>query len=258
MSLKFEGKKEVVSDLGFQPEEKVKGLCRGRLVKVEVLLNKVEKVKEDGSESTWEYAGYEIPSLMFTFHQEKNNPAERQRVLRHVERVITFKDASGAVIDINKLVPIFENMNNRIVHIHNSFASDPNYAELPDLDFDEKGDSAKRVASWKKFFGAIADAFEKGKNNKPVYVDAKSIALPLYLKVLADYETGSYYTLPNYVGKGFIERNKGQAPSIEIGPGEVDKLKLVAKKKKGQKAAESATYETTEELPDDVAKLIEQ
>jgi len=258
---KFEGKKEVLSDLGFKPDMTIGGLCKARLISVEVVEAETKKIKEDGSESTWEYAGYTIPSLIFTFHQEKANPTQRDRVLRHIEGVITFKDGSGMDIDLEKLAPVFEGMNSRIVHIHDAFKGDPNYKELPDLTFDEKGGTEKRVAEWKKFFTAIAEAFNNGKNSKPIFVDGKGTSLPLFVKILADKDTGSYYTLPGYVGKGFIERNKQLPPSIELSPSEKDKLALVPRKgKKADKTASAAagTYETTEEISDDIKSLIEE
>ena len=252
MSLKFKGSKVVTSDLRFKPDEKIGNLCIGHLVKVEVLETKVEKIKEDGSEMLWEYAGFTVPYLQFTFIQAKKDKSERDRVLNHIERVITFTDSEGNAVDKDIINSLFEEMGDRLIHLHDSYKKDVNYKALPDIDFDEKGDVKARLESFKAFFTAIADAFNKGANDKPVYTGSKGEFLPLYIKVIPEYKRRRFYTLPRFVGKGFVERFLNQPPSIELSPKERRDFELLAD---GEKApANASKSEVIHEDVDDTIK----
>ena len=256
MALKFEGKKVVTSDLSFKPDPLLGNLVKCYLKEVKVVENKIEKTKEDGSDNTWEYAGYTVSYLQFTFVQIKKDKNERDRILRHIESVITFVTSEGQKVDDNTIVSLFTQMNDRIVHIHDAFKNDPNYKPLLDLEFDEKGSQKERLENFKKFFLAIEAAFNKGKNDKPIFIDAKGQFAPLYLKVLPDYKTKSFYGIPAFVNKGFVERCFDQAPSIELTPAEKADFEL--KSKKGKKVAGDAAGSTVthDDVDPAVADLI--
>ena len=253
MSFKFQGQKTVTQDLTFKPDPSIGNLVKCYLKEVKVVENKVEKVDDNGVEKAWEYAGYTVPYLQFTFVQAKKDKSERDRILRHVENVLTFVNKDGQKVDNNALQNLFIGMNDRIVHLHEAFKNDVNYKALPDLEFEEAGTAKERLSSFKKLFTAIADAFNKGKNDKPIFIDGKGEPSLVYLKIVPDYRTKAFYTIPTYVGKGFIERAIG-VPSIELTPTELANHKLVAKGVKATDTTESSLAH--EELDPTVAALI--
>ena len=262
MSMKFEGKKAVVKDLGFKPELAIGNLCRAFLKSVNVIETKVEKTKEDGSQNMWEYAGYTVPNLQFVFVQQKESEHDRDRILKHTESCITFTDNDGKPVVKETYQNLFMQMNDRIVHIHDAFKRSANYKELPDIDFDEKGDAKTRLERFKVLFTAMADAFNKGTNDLPIYISGKGEMMPVFLKVLPDYNSGSFYALPTFVNKGFIERNFGQAPAIELTPAEKANFELKSKKgsknKGGDAASASNSDMTTDKIDPNVEKLLKE
>lgn len=234
--LKFEGKKKVTSDLGFKPDMTIGGLCHAFLTKVEVIEQKVDKVDDKNVERDWEYAGFTIPKLQFTFIQKKEENQSRDRILRHTEDPLTTIGKDGTPIEMDTITAIFEAMNDRIVHIHETFKGTPNYLPLTNLELDIKGDTKAKLESHKVMFTAIAKSFNEGKEGKPIFVDAKGKSIPVYLKIQPDYKTKAFYTIPKFVGKGFIERNVGVPPLIELSPKEKD---LELRSKKGDKIADA-------------------
>lgn len=227
MALKFKGDKVVTQDLTVKPDPEIGNLIKGYLKSVTVEETVVPKVNETtGQESTWEYAGYKVPYLRFTFVQQKKKDDTRDRYLKYNESVFTFVNKEGSPVDMSTIEKLFETMNDRIVHIHQAFKDDVNYKELPDLEFNEKGDAKTRLESFKAFYTAVADAFNKGANDKPIYADANNNLLPVFIKVLPDYQSKKFYTLPSFVGKGFIERARGGKPMIELSATELANFEL--------------------------------
>ncbi len=258
--MKFQGKKEVLANLSIKPVPELGNLVPGALVSVEVIETQVEKIREDGSENTWEYAGFKIPALMFTFKQSKSNPNDRDRILNYVESIITFRTKDGMPVPMETIENLFTQMNDRIVHIHDAYKNDINYTTLSDFEFDEKGDTKSRIESFKNFFLNIADSFNKGKNQKPIYLGKDDKLLPLYIKVLPDYNTKSFYTLPSFVRKGFIERANGQKPNIELTASEKASFELRSRKgTKPDTASNISTSSTmiTEELSPEIAAIMQ-
>ena len=239
-SFVFKGDKQVVQDLTVKPDPSIGNLIKASLKSVEVIENKVEKVNADtGKQSEWEYAGYNVPQLRFTFVQVRKDGEVRDRYLKYSEEVLTFVTKEGAAVSNDTLGNLFEQMNDRIVHLHNTYIGLPNYKAIPEISFNEKGNAKERLASFKQFFTEIADAFNKGANGKPIYIDGKEHLVPCYIKVLPEYRSKAFYTLPTFVGKGFIERAGNVAPMIELTRGELANFEL--KSRGGSVSTTSAT-----------------
>lgn len=255
MQMKFKGKKQVTQDLGFKPQEELDFLTKGHLVSVKVVEKKVEKKKDDGSDNLWEYAGFTVPHLQFTFIQAKKDKNERNRVLNHVENVITFKSNEGVAIDMSVIESLFEQMNDRVVHIHDAFKDEGNYAPMPDFEFSQGATIKERLEAFKVLFENIAQAFNVGLNDKPLYIDKDGKPVPLYIKILPEYKRGTYYTLPTYVNKGFIERCHGSKPFIELTATEKANIELRSSKG-GAVAGKEGSVVQQDEIDDEIAKLV--
>ena len=229
MAMKFDPKKDVTRSLKFKPLADLGNLCLGTLQKVEVTMNEVPKFKDDGSESMFEYAGHTLPSLKFVFknHLRKEDKDRAERFFTYVESVIISKKNDGTPMDTKVLTNLYEQMWDRLKHIHDAYSNEENYkpfGELPEID--ETADVDVRVTQFTKFFKTVADAFNKGKGGKAIFTDKEGNGLPVAIKLLANYPSGKWLTIPNFVGEGFIERFiPGRPLTIEVKPGESVALK---------------------------------
>lgn len=256
MAMKFDPKKDVTRSLKFKPLEDLGNLCLGTLEKAEVIMNDVPKFKNDGSESPYEFAGHTVPSLRFTFKNflREDDKDRAERWFNFVESVIIYKKNDGTPMKQKDLESIYEQMWDRIKHIHDAYKNDVNYkpfGELPEID--EKADVEARIIQFTKFFKAIAEAFNKGKNDKPIFVDQDDNSLPVALKLVPEYQTGKWLTFPTYVGEGFIERyHKGVPLTIELKPGETVTLKG------GKREGEKSGAGSDSNIPKEVLEMINQ
>lgn len=258
MAIKFDAKKEVTNRLKFKPNPELDNLCLGYLESVAVEMNEVPKINDKGQESTWEYAGHTLPNLVFTFRNyiRKDDLDKADRYYIHRERVIGSVKTSGEKIDVAVLQSIYESLWARIKHIHDAFINDPNYEPFKSLpEIDEYGKVTDRLEQFTKFFNTIAEAFNKGKNDLPIYKGANDSKLPCYMKLVAEYKQRKWLEFPTFVGEGFIERYKeGVPPTIELKPNET--IELAAAKGTSRS---SATADDIDSLPPEIrAALGEQ
>jgi len=262
MAIKFDSKKQVTNKLKFKPDHEFNNLCLGKLLNVEVTKNKHEKFDEKGKESTWEYAGMMIPNLVFSFKQVHREESfdKAERFYDHREGIITQTKRNGEPIEMKKVMEMYEAMWDRIKHIHDAFQSSPNYKPFGDIpEIDEKADAATRLEQITKFFDFVAASFNKGKNDKPIYVDTNDQPIILWMKLLPEYKEGKYLTFPTFVGEGFIERYvNGVKPTIEVKPHESVELTGMTRKGEETPKGVSGVAAGEEELPDYVRKAMEK
>lgn len=230
----FNVNKEVTAKLRFQPEEKHGNRCRGYLVSVEVVENEIGKVTAKGDVSTWEFAGLTIPTLCFNFEQHKSSNIEKTRYFTHFEKIIGnlhSVEKGGEAIDIKSLDSFYEQMWSRVKHIHDCFASLPNYQAFgKDVEAAGKKLFAGYIAADKTaestvklfttFFKAVVKAFNEGKDGKAIYkIDDKPAMC--WIKLIAEYRKKQYLCFPTFVGTGFIElHRKDVQPTITFSANE--------------------------------------
>lgn len=202
MSLKLDINKKVTSNLPFEPQEKLGGLCIGTLLSVEVKMADVESVKKDGTPSEWEYAGHSIPRLEFRFKQAG---IEEDRFFTFTESVISeLKDTELQEVSEELTAKLYNNMWDRMRHILDAFKGLKQYEEIKELpELSVIGKTEVKIKEFTKLFNIVADVLNKGKNGKPLYTDLK-----LVMKLLPEYKERKYLTFPTFVGKGFIELAK--------------------------------------------------
>lgn len=264
MAFKFKAdvKKDVTASLKFKPSAypDLNGLCLGKLVSVEVVKSESPKIKDDGTENTYQFAGLNVPALKFTFnnHVRKDDKDKAERIFIHVEKSIISVKNDGERMEDKDLENLYTQMWDRIKHIHDTYKNDVNYKAfkaLPEVDPDAPAD--KLNEQFTDFFEAIATAFNSGKNDKPVFLGEEDKKLVVYMKLVAEYKQRRYLTFPTFVGEGFIERWKqGVPPTIELKPSDTQELKAKGAKASGESKG-NAALTGLEDLPDELRSQIE-
>jgi hypothetical protein len=257
MAIKFDSKKEVAKTLKFKPNPELGGLVLGTLENVEVITAESPKIKDDGSENMYEYAGLQLPILKFTFrnHVRPEDKDKAERFFIHAERPIVSKTNDGVEMDEKVVLGLYEQMWDRIKHIHDTFRFDPNYAPFKELDeINEKAAPDVRIKQLTKFFNTVATAFNDGKAGK-IYQDEKGNSLVCWMKLVAEYPRARYLVFPNWVEEGFIERYKpGVPPVIELKPKDSQTLK--SGRDNDEKSSSSPAIPGSDQLPASVLAMI--
>jgi hypothetical protein len=228
MAIKFDAKKEVTRSLKFKPNADLDNLCLGTLQGVEVVITESPKIKEDGSENPYEYAGLELPNLKFTFknHIRPEDKDKAERFFIHVEKPIVSKTNKGETMTEKTILDLYEQMWDRIKHIHDAYSTSPNYVPFGDLgELNEKAAPDVRIKQLTKFFTVVAAAFNDGKAGK-IFQDEKGNGIITWMKLVADYSSAKFLVFPTWPGEGFIEKyTPGVPPTIELKPSESQVLK---------------------------------
>ena len=252
--LKFNLEEQIVKNLGFEPNPDTYNLVLCGIESVTKVIVEVPTEKKDGTPSTNEYAGKKIPRLEIIF---KTYPAKnsniRERVLRVTEDMPYTMMNDGNAIEMSKITKSVTDKYMRLKHILDTYSTIPNFVpikSLPDINMEASID--KRIDAFDKFFTIFADAFNSGKNKKAVYRPETGNPYPIWLKVLPDYSTKAWFTIPSFVDTGFIELAKINSvtkqyytPNIRIKPNE---SLVLSPKKKGEKGDDSPEVEGDEDI----------
>lgn len=258
--LKFNVEERVEKDLPFEPNPDTNNLVICGIDSVTKLMVEVPTETKDGTPSTNEYAGKKVPKLEIifkTYPSVKTN--QRQRVLKVVEDIPYTTKNDGTALDMDKVIKSVTDKYMRLKHIFDCYSGTPNFkpiSKLPDLDMEAGID--KRLSTFDKFFTAFEEAFNKGKDGTPIYRPAKGNPYPVWLKVLPDFNSKAWYTIPSFVDTGFIELVKidsitkvPYAPNIRI---KANESLVLTPKKKGEVRGGDAP--DTESSTDDVNDLL--
>ena len=241
--LKIDVNADVTSRLGFEPMAQFGNLCPAYLTTVEVTTSKID------DDSKWEYAGHEVPRLAFHFTEWKENASDKDRFFTHAELPIAIVKTDGTNVTEENLEKMYTEMWKRIKHIHDQFEGSPNYKAISfNVEFEPSAPLEERIKAFTKFFDNIAKSFNVGKDGSTPIFGAKDLVA---LKLIASGKKLSYYGLPTFVGKGFIERvsiAKGKmTTTLRFGASENVKLGVQA----GIMANDNAT--TGGEVPEELA-----
>ena len=239
--LSFNLEEKIVKDLGFEPNPETHNLVICGLDSVQKIMVEVPVETKDGVPSTNEYAGKKVPKLEFIF---KTYPAKntnvRERVLKVIEDVPYTVKNDGTPLKTEDITKAITDKFMRIKHIFDTYAKKANFKPITKLnDIDLESGVDKRIASFDKFFTTFADAFNKGTNDKPIYRPEVGNPYLVWLKVLPDFRTKAWFTIPSFVDTGFIELVEVNpvsktffTPNLRIKPNE---SLVLAPTKKGEK-----------------------
>jgi hypothetical protein len=263
--IKFNQEESVVKDLQFEPNPNTHNLVICGLVSVTYSERKVEEVDANNNPNTSEYAGKTLPSLELVFKSfPAANTNERVRVLRVIEQMPYTIKKDGSPIAKKTVDDNVYNMYGRLKHIYDAYAAEPNFAPLAKLpEIDMEASIEKRIDQFSKFFKVFADCFNKGKDGvKPTYLQVNNLPVKMWLKVLPDWGTKAWYTIPGFVKDGFIERlvmdgvrKVPFTPNIKVKPSETLELKPTKRGKSEGGASNDSPEETTEDVTDLLSKL---
>ncbi len=193
---------DVTSRLGFEVYSAYENMCLGYLTDVRV---ETSVSKDDAK---WEFAGMDIPRLIFEFTQHKDAHNDKDRFYVKSEMPISILLAEGTDRKADAITGDYIELWRRVKHIYDQYAK---FAVKPltvTPEFDPEGNIEARVAEFTKFFTEMAEAFNtNGAEGTPVYAGygGKTNAKLMTLKLVASGPKNTYLSLPKYVGKGFIE-----------------------------------------------------
>jgi hypothetical protein len=201
----------VESKLKWKPRPELGDRGLGHLIGAELVIRQQSELDENGVRSSWEYAGLAIPSLKLTFQEQPTKEDPFERFYEHYFTVFTNVKKDGTVVKRSDIFSHYEREYKQLRHIANAFKTNANYdqnAKVADLSpFIEN--PAERLENLTKYFQSWATLLS-GK-------DGKGFGGQLIWLVLIASSTGTYYTLPSYVGQGFIEKFvENRKPSIEV------------------------------------------
>lgn len=205
--------KDVTGRLNIKPIKVKEGYKYGGLVPVTI----VSVMVEHQPYTKGEFEGLDVPVLRFDFKQI-DDEIDRYQTL-------SIKPIGTKIYEGDELVQnsedkirefIFREWG-KIKHVIDCMSNSSNYKPIESLPkaqlskhFDEfpiDGEPKEILAKYESFFTFIANFIDN--DGKPMYKTkgkgAEQIPLEFWLKLLPNYPEKRYYTIPGYVGKGFLE-----------------------------------------------------
>ena len=250
----------VETRLAFQPEQdKLNGLCLGKLESIELKEHDVPLVKEDGTPNTGEFKGLKTFSILATFKQDNFNPNDTAaRYITLAENITGTKLTTGESMDLASWSSLVMAQFARLQHLVNVLdngnclpISIKLAANAIDLTFEDE--PAARVIKMKKLYEHFIKQVV-GDVTKPRFKDVQ-----LFIAVAAEYKKGEYYAIPSFVKKGLFEVVvAGKKPTIEI-PNDMTII-LSKKEKKGvnSQTKSDMTYQDTDAKVPQVGNMTAQ
>jgi len=229
----------VENRLGFKPDATINGgLCIAKILSVELNEHDVPKQDDEGVPSSWEFAGLKTFSLDITYMQVANNPKDKsERFIVQRETIPSTNKKNGEAIDVKTWSNLTMGMFGRLQHIVNAMDKGglvPKSKAIGAIDVSYEDSAEIRLSKFKK----VLEHFYVQITGLPVVVkEGTEVGKPKYdgiqfwLKVIADATRGTFYVVPAFVGKGFIEVKKaGETPTLELAPSDVITLSKAVKK----------------------------
>lgn len=214
----------------FEPIKQYNDLCIGKLVSVTVEDRELKLEKEDGTPSTYEFAGHTIPRLVFTFHNHiLKGIDEVNREFIKDYSVITYAGDAETPDSYKNKVAVYQGMFDQIQYMMQFFMSINKGLTPPTniVGINPKASTEDRVKQTKAYFVAVAEWFNTGLVGKPVYKIAEQsriLAIKLVARKKQNAKGGHYLVLdfPGYIKEGFLDvfTSLTVKPAIKIGNGE--------------------------------------
>lgn len=225
----------------FQPEEKYGNMSLGKLNRVYIKFTETPAEKEDGTVSTYDYAGKKLPMLAFEFQQVYAEGDGPDRFHTHYEKPIVITKNDGGLVADKDIEAMLTQQFDRILHIHRAFAKSPNFIALNESNIPEIKETIgvdERLESYLAFYQWVVDSFNNGKGlvqgskeeHIPIFRNEKNASILLWIKLVANYGDNKYLTFPSFVGRGFLElfNAKYPKPSLMFEGKETWRLKTAA------------------------------
>jgi len=175
-----------------------------------------------------EFTGLEVPVLQVEFENFKLNPNDPDRFYTHTFKVVGTKQLVNGTTDQyenrkpEEINADAQNLWKAIKHFLESLTGSPNYrnvVNIPKEDFikyfDLLGIDApdKRIASYQGFFDYLVTFVNGNGTIKSQLLDADGKALPLWIKMLPNYDkdprrNAKYYAISRFINQGVFEPMK--------------------------------------------------
>jgi len=276
MAIKLDNTLKVESRLPIEPlmNKETKALIHDGIPFVKISSVSVVTTKHEKGE----YKGLDVPELHIEVinHKLKEDDPDRYLLIKektiHSKTLMQGSETEYTFLEAKLVNDLTEQMYARVKHIYDAFYFAPSYVDFAKLtkkqvaeyfnlpDVEDALSAEERVERFTKFYNFIADAFNgklAGEDGTPIYKDGNSFHV-MRLKVVAEYKEGNYFTIPTYVGQGFIEKaikkdNKWQSP-IKVYKKPKDRFVLTEGKPKSAvlKDLEGASSADTESLLKDM------
>lgn len=208
---------KVEQRLGFKPDPNLYGgLSLGKILSITLEDTEVSLTNQDGTPSSWEFAGCKLPNIVIEFEQVvgPKDPAKRYITVR--ESITSTTDKNGTPVEIKLWADLTMNLFKRLQHYVNVF-NEGNLAPidskmaLPKIAFSDAKE--KRIADMRKMFAEYVRVLTA----KRADGKARFEGITFWMAVIADPKSGTYFRLPDFVGKGYLEVFKQNTPpTIEI------------------------------------------
>ncbi len=183
----------VTSRLAFEPIADYDNKVVCNLVDV-----RVEDVSSD-DDANWEYKGMSYKRLVFEYQQKIDQFNDRERFLTKAFLPFAFTKTNGEVRTEANIVKSYQELWKHTKHVHDQFQTVAGYRPIGFVpEFDPDLTLEDRLVQFGDFFTKMADAFN-GADGKPFYKE-----LELEMVIVAAGQKNSYYSTPDYVGKGYL------------------------------------------------------
>ena len=222
------GEVVVEQRLGFKPNPSLyNGLCLATMTKCEIEEVDIPATKDDGTPSSWDMAGHKSYQVIVEF---KQFGSDKDRFITLKETIVGTNKADGSPIEPKTWNSLVMEQYKRLQHIvnvlDNANIGTKSKAVAESLYPDYSDSVEARIAKAKKLFTHFVEMIS-GKGEKPRYE-----GVTFWLKVITKVPEETYYVIPTFVGKGYLEVfSNNVAPSLELQPNE----SIVLKKKDDKK-----------------------
>lgn len=232
--------------LSFKPDPDLGGLCMGVINDVRLNYREAPLLDDKGVENTWEYAGLKVPTLFIEFKQCVTDSNPKDRYVVYTVSPVTTIDKHGKSVDTDQIISIIRQNYDRLRHIANAFKGTKGYptdlGTCPGIDF--AATPKDRCEQYAKFFEYFKTLLIGKDEKSPNYKGVK-----LWIKIVADYRTRKFYSIPGFVNRGFIERViAGQNTTLEFDPNESIHLIKEDEKKTREVSATSVPTSSANEV----------
>lgn len=192
-----------------------------------------------------EFKDLKVPILQVEFENFKFNATDVDRFLTHSFKVVGTKQLVAGITDQyenRKEVDIVEDTNNlwkSVKHFLESLNLSPNYrnivnipkADIPKyLDLPGLDTPENRIKAYENFFNYITSfVIGDGKDIKSQILDAEGKGLPMWVKLLPNYDRDSkrnakYYSISRFINQGVFEPMKVEK-GLPVGSPKIIKVK---------------------------------
>jgi len=241
----------VESRLGFKPDENVNGgICMGEIVSVKLTEHDIPKQDETGTPSAWEFAGLKTISLDIEYKQANNITTDKsERFVVQRETIVSAGTKDGGKLEMSSWADMTMNQFKRLQHIANTLDNgklSPLSKKLGAIDYKYEDTPEVRISKMKKifehFYTQITGLPVKPKEGEEVG-KPRFEKVAMWIKVVRDGRNGTYYVIPAFIGKGFLEvMKKGEPTYLELAASESIELLKNTKGTKGTEAKPNLNY----------------